>query len=212
VLRDEAVTVTCSVHDGVVRWWLTRESGQCPPCTAVEGDLQVERRGYVVVKFSAAWWWRSAQWSEVLVSLVSVEALLIVHHRVARLMRHLSSSPVVEEEGAAAQTVRRWIELAGSVSDWLERGAFSGDYPCPCFFGHVCRRCREAAEVDERFVCQRYFDGAFPYGEQSWWTGVTDGVGAVCGDTLWKQCRTSCCRPDGRHERIAPCTVSGEFR
>jgi hypothetical protein len=198
VLVERAVTVTCRVHDGDVEWWLTVESGRVPMCVSPtlcgcgghESAVlsRAQRRGYVLLKVSASFWLRKLQWSEVIVGKLSAETLRVVRQRLAVLAAHVRSSPVLEAGDSGEQCLKRHVALAGSLSSWLDGGAFSGSFPCACVLGHVCTSCRAVPESERRFVEQGCYDGMFPYGDDHWWTGVTDGAGELRGEKPWMMC------------------------
>jgi hypothetical protein len=193
------VTVTCCIHDGRVSWFLTKESGQVPDCAEPEvcGCLEghegdsVQPTGYVIVKHSASWWWSTVQWSEVIVGQLCRESLLVVERRVVLLLAMLRSSPCVPVGVLASEEIATWVRLAGAVSALFDSGAFSSGFSCGCVITGVCDACRAVCGVRQRFESVFSYEGVFPYGNEHWWSGVTDGVDCVRGSVLWLRCAHS---------------------
>ena len=196
VLRQLKVSVTCSVVDGRVCWWLTRESGKPPVCTdstscgcdRTELSPAELRKAYVVVKLSARWWWSRPRWSEVLIGQMCRETLFLVEHRIAPIMAGLQSSPVVGVNSTCEWHVRKWFCDAQLLTSVIDRGAFSTGLVCECSVQHACSVCTVAPITEHRFEEQYRFDGVFPYGQEFWWTGITCAVGSVRDDVLWLSC------------------------
>jgi hypothetical protein len=191
------VTVTVVVADGVLSVFLTKESGRVPLCAQgadclcnEAGDVLLRRvvpEGYLVVQHSAAWWWTSVQWSEVMIAKLSAESLSVVQRRFVPWLMSCRSRAEPRMEGSGIMDIREWLKLAGVLPSMVETGGFSSGARCGCVVSKVCSACA-GGEEQARFVSQQRFCGLCPDGEEHWWKGVTDGVQGEPGGRSWQVC------------------------
>jgi hypothetical protein len=186
VLAELFVSLACRVRrGGAVSWWLTRESGEAPPCvmgTQCECSLVADaatlcrmdvRGAYLVVNGGCS----CGDWEEVAFSVLSTDRFDITQRKII---------PFLRDGGGAGQD-----DCCGVVRDIFYRignGGFGGTWlSCRCDVQTVCQLCTETKKRETKFVwCNRYI-GVFPRGDNFWFTGVSDAVGCVRG-IVWKQC------------------------
>lgn len=193
VLVSQHVSVTCSVEESEVFWYLTKESGRVPvSCSHSSGVLAKPmelRRSVLVVQLSACWWATEIQWSEVAVARLTREALFVVERRFLPLLVRVWKDVVDVESDSMRRLVRRWFAEADAFFGLLDGGAFSTGFSCACVVTGVCKQCKQLEEESRRFIVQDRYEGVFPLGKEHWWTGVTDAVqvgqrqkGCLCMD------------------------------
>ena len=160
-------------------------------CTEWVGECCVKRRAYVVVQHCASWWWKHVKWSEVIVGQLSVETVETVGRRFVPWLASQRSTFTNGPDGSLVGAIRAWLELAKVLPSAVERGSFSGGTLCGCTLLDVCASCL-ARVGPSRFLSEGRYSGVYPYGEEHWWGGATDGaVMCIRDGVAWKVCADS---------------------
>ena len=144
-------------------------------------------RAYIVVKVVARL--RYIAWSLTTIALLSERNLEVTVDKVVGPLRGvclLESGPRGLDPCRFDREYARVVELAALVS----RGGYSVDGECGCLGKHVCAACRRVTRQQRRFIVQDRYQGVYPYGEDHWFRGVTDGVGEV---SSWQGSWLRCC-------------------
>jgi hypothetical protein len=156
------VSVTCEMkHNGDLRWWLTKESGQLPElclyggwsgCCAWSGDRAALKNAYFVVKLES----ERPEELYVISTVIGISELSVVMVR------------------RVAECVLAYSQPKSGLSEVVtsqRHHQFRGQY---CTTG---LRTSLGAILIADFVIQDSFCGVFPSDKKSWWRGVTDAAG-----------------------------------
>jgi hypothetical protein len=164
VLRELGISVALHIEAGAFeRWYFVRESGRIPEGYE-RAETRVSPRGYVVIVRG------TCLDPQVIVAELTEDSMWKAKHRVV---------PAMSVE-----------ELWGDTIHSCEGGLFSSGRECGCeparwaYEDSRCQDCRRVPRESRLFVEAYSFKGVCPLGEDHWWRGVTDAVGARNADVF----------------------------